>query len=156
MNRFLSNLIAALRKFRGASPTSARQRRARLRVETMEQRMVPSTVTPVAHATTTPALTAPLLTSTGSDGGVTVDPLQPVHGYKWRRPRPWEMSAGETTRMTPGISVAVLGHAPEPGQAHHLAVGGSDKILVMTSPDGHVIVRPPEGPLPSEGAFTGR
>src|SRR5262245_60968410 len=102
MNQFLSNLVAALRRRGGARPAPRRQRRACLRVETMEQRTVPSTAAPpVGHVAVAPALTAPLPAQTGGGDGVSIDPLGSVHGYKWRR-GPWfphDTTPADTLRL---------------------------------------------------------
>jgi hypothetical protein len=96
MKQFLSSLFAILAGSRQV-PRAARPRsRVRLHLETMEGRLVPAVITNPAPA----LVTSPVLTSdhtlTARNPGGPVQPDTPVHGYKWRRPRPYETGPAET------------------------------------------------------------
>jgi hypothetical protein len=112
MKRFLKNLVRALGQLGSRRPTPS-GRRVCLNVETMEERMVPSTV-PVT----------PELSPAQTDGGGrhVVAPDTPVHGYKWRRR--WPVAAQTTGGQAEGREIRIE--------------------------NGHFVVRPPEGPLPTE------
>jgi hypothetical protein len=94
MQRFLKGLVAAIGKF-GRRSAPRPEKRVQLNVETMEDRLVPSTVLPKAAVpltvpATMPALAAPLGPRDMATGQQPVaEPEQCVHGYKWRPyPRP--------------------------------------------------------------------
>jgi hypothetical protein len=145
MTLFLKNLIAALRRRPARRPSPPR--RARLGVEAMEAREVLSTVPmlPTAALVTAPAVHAD---STGGTHGGIATPETPVHGYKWRRPRPWALDAGSTGSMR-----AVLqsdGGAPASQSVPHrlemvlhLAAGGADGTTFLIGGTG--VVRGPQG-----------
>src|SRR5262245_54479820 len=100
MNQFLTSLMTVLQKFdkRPSPPNQAR--RVCLSLEAMEDRMLPSTAAPILAVAPAPAaLTGPIAIQTDGTGGLPVAaPDRPVHGYKWRRPRPWEVTSSESTR----------------------------------------------------------
>jgi hypothetical protein len=155
MKQLLSNLLEALRNLGRHRSPPPQERRVRLQVESMEERMVPSTVAPkAAIPPSAPALTAPFPVQTDTTGGVTVvlpDQCQCIHGYKWRRrPRwPWAAPADQAHQLMAPV-VPVQAYQPPAAAGNHLAVGGSEGVTVLTSVDGHLVVPPHGGPLPSE------
>ena len=52
--------------------------------------------------------------------------------------------------------VPVQAYQPPAADGNHLAVGGTEGVTVLISEDGHLVVHPPEGPLPTELSFTVR
>jgi hypothetical protein len=148
MTLFLKNLIAGLRQ-RSAQRPPPPPRCARLGVESLEVREVLSTV-PVLP--TTALVTAPVVhaDSTGGTLGVIATPETPVHGYKWRRLRPWALDAQSpqvTTMMIQSDRVVVATQALPQHDAVflHLAAGGTDGTTVLIGGTG--VVRGPQGPL---------
>jgi hypothetical protein len=121
MKRFLTNLVRAIRQVGGRRPTPS-GRRVCLNVETMEERMVPSSVQVM------PGLN-PAQTAAGHHHRHDPERCHCVHGYKWR-PRPL---AAQTT-------------------------GGQAEGREIRIENGHLVVTPPEGPLPTAmlGSFANR
>jgi hypothetical protein len=133
MNAFLRSLLAAVQGLGRRCPRPPQDRNVRLHVETMEERLVPSVSAlrapePQAAATSGPGVASP-------------ERCHCVHGYKWR-PRPLAFDLG-------GVSTQQAEHTLSV-QAFHLAVGGTEGAQVLTSADGHLVIRPTEGPLPTE------
>ncbi len=156
MIRLLKALSEAFRKFGAPRPSTPQARRLTLRVESLDQRLVPSTVAPKAVIPpATPALIASSPVPTESTGGQPVaEPDKPVHGYKWRRPRwPYQIETAGSAQEKLVVVVAAQTYQPPPAQVSHLAVGGADGILVLTA-GGRILPHPPEGPLPTEVSFT--
>jgi hypothetical protein len=140
MQRFLSRLLAGIRKL-GRQRPARRPQRLHLTVETLEDRLVPSTVVPkLAVPLTGPALVAPAAETSG--GHVVAEPDRPVHGYKWRPWRPRANSDGQSSVQR-----------TEMVQGSHLVVGGNDGLTASISSAGHIVVQPPEGPPPTEFPF---
>jgi hypothetical protein len=128
MKRFLTDLVAAVEHAGKRLRDTRRERRAQLSVESLEERLALS----------------------GSPLGVhgPVLPDRPVHGYKWRRPRwPYAVTPGQPTHVSP--AVVVQGQASPHPTAVDLAFGGTDGFTGLTAA-AHIIVMPPEGPLPTE------
>jgi hypothetical protein len=126
MKRFVMGLIAAVKHAGKQLQTPRRERRAQLNVECMEERLALS-ASPVA-------IPGPVLPDA-------------VHGYKWRRPRPWVVTPGGTTEVQPGNLAAAAGYQPEMVAAN-LVFGGADGLTGLTAA-GHIVVTPPGGPLPT-------
>jgi hypothetical protein len=145
MYQFLLRLLAAARKH-GQRPKG----RASLRVESLEDRHMPSTVlSPLAVPMTMPAPTANTETALVQP---VVNPEQAVHGYKWRRPRPW----GQIFKYQGDAEAPLAAQQVSPAQttnASRLVMGGADNLTVLLGGAGHAVVRPPEGPLPTEIVF---
>jgi hypothetical protein len=96
MNRFFAWVLAAVK--RGKRRPGSRRPGGRLGVEAMEQRVVPS-ASPLAKLPAELGATALVSKSSGHE----ISTLeQPVHGYKWRRPRPYD---AKTTSVSaePGL-----------------------------------------------------
>jgi hypothetical protein len=163
MKKLLKNLLASFRR----RPDLAR--RARLNVERLEAREALSAA-PLAlpGPTLAPALVAPALHADSTGGlGPIATPDRPVHGYKWRRPHPWVATPAAHIGNPGGALGDVViadtlatGHTSgkrqhEPLASHqgevflHLAAGGTDGPTALTG-HGLVVVRLPEGPLPTE------
>jgi hypothetical protein len=152
MNQFVTKLMTVLQQFGGRRCSPQQTRRFCLRLEAMEDRMLPSTAAPaLALAAAPAALTGPIAMHADGTGGQPVaTPDRPVHGYKWRRPWPWEVTSGESTQVALKTFVVDQPFPTPPAQANHLSVGGSDGLQVLTSTDGHVVVHPPDGPASTE------
>jgi hypothetical protein len=105
MYPFLKSLIAAISKFGRRRCAPRQEQRVQLNVETMETRLVPSTMVPKPAMTlTAPALTASISAHAEGTGGHSVADPEAVHGYKWRRYRPWPYataSEGQAVQMAP-------------------------------------------------------
>jgi hypothetical protein len=155
MNWFLRKLRAAFRQV-GGRRAGPRPRGVRLELEAMETRLVPSAAAPMAAVpASTPALTAPVAVLTDGTGGLPVatPDAGPVHGYKWRRRKPWspyDITSGGSTGQQLGGSVVAEVFQAQPAQANHLVLGGSDGPALLSVVDGHLVTHPPEGPLPTE------
>lgn len=152
MLNFFKNLLAGKsRKHRSPSP---RERRVQLNVEAMEERLVPSAdmflkIEGIRGESQhhPPAIVAALSHSGGMD---IVEPAQPVHGYKWRRPRPWEVGAQESTlKAAPPLLVGNDYH-PVMAESSHPISGGADEKLVTLAVNGHIKVNPPGPGNPSD------
>jgi hypothetical protein len=104
MQQHLARLVAWLKKLGRCRPACRTEWRRRPEIESMEDRLVPSAVVPkpaVPLTHTAPALTAPVLPAVHPGAGHAVAEPDAVHGYKWRRPRPWEQpstAAGAAVR----------------------------------------------------------
>jgi hypothetical protein len=136
---------------------AAHPKRAALHVEGLEERLALATAVPsLPVPLTTPALTAPPVVHTDGTGGPTLaDPDRPVHGYKWRRPRPWSYAlagSGQSGAEQSPALVVVPDTLSQPAASSHLLVGGQDGTTATVS-GGHLVVRPPEGPLPIDIVF---
>jgi hypothetical protein len=123
----------------------------------MEAREVLSaSILPLHTLSTVPALVAPAAhtDSAGTSHGI-VTPEKCVHGYKWRNPIYYPRVVGT---HSPGVMTAVLPSHPvvfspspvsrEAEEVLHLAVGGSDGTTELSG-HGTIVVRLPEGPLPT-------
>jgi hypothetical protein len=134
MQQFLSRLLSGIRKHGSRRPARRPARPIQLVLEAMEDRLVPSTAVSGLNAShLAPALTASLETS---GGHAVASPEQNVHGYKWRRPRPWATSS------------ALDAYHAQIARSSHLFLGGTDGRTASIASDGHIVVRVPEGPLP--------
>jgi hypothetical protein len=152
MQQFIYKRLAALTRL-GQGSARRQDRRVRPQLEALEDRLVPSATAPrpvVAHAAH--PQTAPVQVHSGTPTASTGDVwAEAVHGYKWRRRWPVVALASDgSTRDMRTPLVAQHGAAAQAATANHLAVGGSDQMLVFTATDGHLDVQPPEGPLPTE------
>jgi hypothetical protein len=169
MQPFLKSLFAAVGGLGRRNSAPRREQCVQLNVEIMEARLVPSTVVgKLALPISGPAQAAPLTPVAETNGEHGVADPNAVHGYKWRRPRwPWEASNGQTVQATamaqPGHPLVVFQDQPpmtsvqghtQMAQGSHLFVGGDDGLLASASHDGHIVVRVPEGPLPTDFAIT--
>jgi hypothetical protein len=97
MEPFLKSMVVAAGRLVLCNSAPRREQRMQLNVETMEERVVPSTVVgKLALPLTGPALAAPAAETNGEHA---VAAPNAVHGYKWRRPRwPYEASNGQTVQ----------------------------------------------------------
>jgi hypothetical protein len=140
MLRIIEILFDRLGRAHAGRAASAADRRVRPRLESLEGRLVPST-SPLLHTGQhAPALVAAMPHADGT-GGEGIALPDDVHGYKWRRRRPWE-SGGTTVTQ---IEVERM--------AAHLALGGQDGTALVVNGASHLVVRPPEGPLPIDRVF---
>jgi hypothetical protein len=120
-------------------PSGAAGRAVRPRLETLEDRLAPSTL--------------PL---SGGDG--IVQPETPVPGYKWRRPRPWVSGeGGERLQAIPsaGSSAQAATRLSTSAVVADILFGGADGPQGQTNATGPVVLRP-EGPLPTDAVLTVR
>jgi hypothetical protein len=112
MKRLLTNLVRAIRQLGSRRPNPS-GRRVCLYVETMEERMVPSSVQGMPEL-------SPAQTAAGGHHRPHPQRCHCVHGYKWR-PRPLVV----------------------------LTTGGQADGRQIQIENGHLVVSPPEGPLPT-------
>jgi hypothetical protein len=121
MKRLL-NLLASLHR-RRRRPAQPPRRHISLQLETLEGRLVPSAARlPLPAPALAPALAAPETT-----GGAVTAPVgteQCVHGYKWRRPHPWDGQSGT------GPAIAL-------------------KVIIAETPPVSLHISPPEPPAPA-------
>jgi len=152
MRQFLTRILAGFCNS-GTRPRQADiDRRVRLNVEGLEDRLALSTsglanIAPVLA----PALQGDNISGTSGDIAM---PLKCVHGYKWR-PRPLAVTPAQAPQHEVGglradPTTGLQAARPNLAQVIHVAVGGADGILITVSGPGHVVVHPPEGPLPTE------
>jgi hypothetical protein len=159
MLNFFKNLLAG-KSCKPRSP-SVRDRRVQLNVEAMEERLVPSADYLLKLDGVTgesqhhqPGIVAPLVHSGGME---VVEPEQPVHGYKWRRPRPWEVGAEQGTLKAAPPSFFGSYYHPFKAESTHLISGSADEKLVTLATNGHITVTPPGPGDPSdEGTYVFR
>lgn len=136
------SLFHRIDTFLGSRQTPARPggaRRQSLSVESHEARWVPST-------SAVDAVAVPIAPASETGGIIPVSD-QAVHGYKWRRPRPfpWETPGGEVGAVMPSQAVQeIVIHAsppvpvapdaqkpaPSPAQAHAI-----DAVFSALPPD---------------------
>jgi hypothetical protein len=114
MQQLLQQLILSLRRRWARRPVAARPRRVCLRVEAMEERMMPS-ASPLAHLPLPDHRVLALVSTTG--GNHVAHPESPVHGDKWRWPRPSAMD-GQGTPSNEALRAVELKLVGTPGEQH--------------------------------------
>jgi hypothetical protein len=108
MKQFLNNLLGGWSR-RRQTPRAARPRPpVRLNVETMEERLVATVSAFSAPLSTGTALVAGSAQATPGGTSNPILPEQCVHGYKWRRPRPWTADSGKPTAMAADPSLFTI------------------------------------------------
>jgi hypothetical protein len=143
MKHFLRSLLASVCGFSRRRSAPRREDRARLHVETMEERLSPSIALTGLAAGSVPAVT----NSVSGAPGTPVDPERCVHGYKWRPPHPYAwMTPGATTGTDMQPPAVPLATVAVPNTASYLVAGGNEGTTV-TVVAAHFTVTPPQGPL---------
>jgi hypothetical protein len=129
MTHFLTSLVARLTRTPQHRPEGWR---TAPQVEVLEDRL---------------ALSSTAVGGAAPGSGVAL-PDQPVHGYKWRRPRPWTggTTANGMEAMPDPIVLDLRTYQPPAPVAVHLAAGGADGVQIVVTSTGAGIV-PPQGPL---------
>jgi hypothetical protein len=145
MLSILKKVIAGIQQLRKhQSPTSRRQP-VQLSVETMEARLVPSTINlPLPSPNLTPALQGSPVSHMDSSSGASgeVDPDQ-VCGYKHRGRCP---PAPPPPPQPRALAVDVQHVLAIPSVATHLVAGAADGVPVLISSNGHIVPPPPPSP----------
>jgi hypothetical protein len=143
MRRFLMSLFVSLCGRPKRKPAARRERRARLHVETMEERLSPTGALAGLAAGLAPVVAAPAPATPGT--GVVL-PDQ-VCGYKHRGPcRPHALVTGKTTGTQAQPGAVVLATVAAASTSAHLVGGAADGVTVTVA-SGHVTVTPSQGPL---------
>jgi hypothetical protein len=161
MQVFLSRLMAAIQQLGRRRPMRRPEKRIGLRLESLEERQVPSTVAPkFAVPSTVPAHAASFAPVADTHHGSAVaEPERCVHGYKWRRPPwyPWNAaisSQGAVAQGTLAIDAVMSASTSSnplsaknthEAVANHLVAGGADGLTIVVSTSGQV--GSPVGPL---------
>jgi hypothetical protein len=119
------NVLTSVIQNKCQSSARRSERRAQLQVEALEDRLVMSTAAPDhAFPLATPGSPASVTHSTDSTGiHHTVNPERPVHGYKWRRPRPYAAGEGSATVLVEIKKSVVVSTA----QDSHKAIALNDQ-----------------------------
>jgi hypothetical protein len=124
MLRLLNNLITNLRRLSRRHAEQRLDRYVKLGLEAMEERLALSgSGLPIHPPVLAPARVgemSPAQTLTHTPGSHVIDPLTPVHGYKWRRRLPHPYLNGESPQ---GQQSILLKLAPIPGKVEDLSKG---------------------------------
>jgi hypothetical protein len=150
MTGYWTRLLVTLRALHSGRPASRRPRRCPLNVEKIEERDLLSAST-VGIGLALPA--APLTSqSAAATGGDIALPERCIHGYKWRPP-PWSYPRALNTGVTPATppQPTFVASPSEPAAVVSALVPATAENTSIAIVAGHIVVNPPEGPLPSSG-----